>query len=95
MINHEIAALYPGCFALVMASGIISNALFFEGYHGWTDALFTMSQPFRDDFVQRGLMLEILRSKLVDAYRPVRLAAGLEWRVDSAIRRWAAFRPCG
>ncbi len=42
-INHEIAALYPGCFALVMATGIISNALFFEGYRGWADALFAVN----------------------------------------------------
>ena len=42
-INSEIAALYPGCFALVMATGIISNALFFEGYRGWADALFVVN----------------------------------------------------
>jgi hypothetical protein len=34
-LNNEIATLYPGCFALVMATGIISNALFFEGYREW------------------------------------------------------------
>lgn len=42
-INNEIAALYPGCFALVMATGIISNALFFEGYREWADALFAVN----------------------------------------------------
>jgi len=42
-IKNEIAALYPGCFALVMATGIISNALFFEGYRGWTNALFAVN----------------------------------------------------
>jgi len=42
-INGEIAALYPGCFALVMATGIISNALFFEGYRGWADTLFAIN----------------------------------------------------
>ena len=42
-INNEIATLYPGCFALVMATGIISNALFFEGYRGWADALFAVN----------------------------------------------------
>ena len=36
-LNNEIATLYPGCFALVMATGIISNALFFEGYREWAD----------------------------------------------------------
>ena len=42
-VNHEIATLYPGCFALVMATGIISNALFFEGYRAWADALFAIN----------------------------------------------------
>src|ERR1700690_1275008 len=42
-INNEIATLYPGCFALVMATGIISNALFFEGYREWADALFAVN----------------------------------------------------
>lgn len=42
-INNEIAVLYPGCFALVMATGIISNALFFEGYREWADALFSVN----------------------------------------------------
>jgi tellurite resistance protein TehA-like permease len=39
-LDREIAALYPGCFALVMATGIISNAFFLEGRHGVSDALF-------------------------------------------------------
>lgn len=39
-ISRQIATLYPGCFALIMATGIISNGLFFEGYHGWSNALF-------------------------------------------------------
>jgi tellurite resistance protein TehA-like permease len=42
-LNNQIAALYPGCFALVMATGIISNALFFEGYREWADALFAVN----------------------------------------------------
>ncbi len=42
-INREIAVLYPGCFALVMATGIISNALFLEGYRAWSDALFAVN----------------------------------------------------
>ena len=42
-LNNEIATLYPGCFALVMATGIISNALFFEGYREWADALFAVN----------------------------------------------------
>lgn len=39
-ISRQIATLYPGCFALVMATGIISNGLFFEDYHNWSNALF-------------------------------------------------------
>jgi len=39
-IDREIASLYPGCFALVMATGIISNAFFLEGRHAVSDALF-------------------------------------------------------
>lgn len=42
-VTNEIAVLYPGCFALVMATGIISNALFFEGYREWADALFAVN----------------------------------------------------
>lgn len=42
-IGTQVATLYPGCFALVMATGIISNALFFEGYRGWADALFAIN----------------------------------------------------
>ncbi len=42
-IDGEIAALYPGSFALVMATGIISNALFFEGYRAWADGLFAVN----------------------------------------------------
>ena len=42
-LDDEIAGLYPGCFALVMATGIISNALFFEGYRALADALFAVN----------------------------------------------------
>jgi tellurite resistance protein TehA-like permease len=39
-LDREVASLYPGCFALVMATGIISNAFFLEGRRGVSDALF-------------------------------------------------------
>lgn len=42
-INREVAMLYPGCFALVMATGIISNALFLEGHNAWSNALFAVN----------------------------------------------------
>jgi hypothetical protein len=38
-IGGQIAALYPGCFAFVMATGIISNAFFLEDRRAISDAL--------------------------------------------------------
>src|SRR5215475_245905 len=38
-LGAEIASLNPGCFALVMATGIISNAFWFEGRPELSDAL--------------------------------------------------------
>jgi tellurite resistance protein TehA-like permease len=42
-LDREVAALYPGCFALVMATGIISNAFFREGRRGISDVLFAVN----------------------------------------------------
>ena len=42
-LNTLIATLYPGCFAFVMATGIISNAMMIEGHRGWSDALFVVN----------------------------------------------------
>ena len=42
-LGREIERLYPGYFALVMATGIISNAFFFEGRRGIADALFAVN----------------------------------------------------
>lgn len=42
-IDREIAGLSPGYFALVMATGIVSNAMFFAGYRGISDALFAVT----------------------------------------------------
>jgi tellurite resistance protein TehA-like permease len=39
-LTGQIETLYPGSFALVMATGIISNAFFFEARHALSDALF-------------------------------------------------------
>jgi tellurite resistance protein TehA-like permease len=39
-MRGEIAALHPGCFALVMATGIICNGLFLGGHRRWSDLLF-------------------------------------------------------
>jgi len=41
--NSLIAALDPGCFAFVMATGIISNALWFEGFRWLSDALLAIN----------------------------------------------------
>jgi tellurite resistance protein TehA-like permease len=41
--GNQIAMLHPGCFALVMATGIISNGLLFEGHRQWSDALFAIN----------------------------------------------------
>jgi len=42
-LGHEIETLYPGSFALVMATGIISNALFLEHYRGASNVLFAVN----------------------------------------------------
>jgi tellurite resistance protein TehA-like permease len=41
--SGQIAALYPGCFALVMATGIISNAFFLEERRVVSDALLVVN----------------------------------------------------
>ncbi|MBV8747350.1 MAG: tellurite resistance/C4-dicarboxylate transporter family protein [Xanthobacteraceae bacterium] len=41
--GREIASLNPGSFALVMATGIISNSFFFEGRRGISDVLFAIN----------------------------------------------------
>jgi tellurite resistance protein TehA-like permease len=42
-LKDQVKILYPGCFALVMATGIISNAFFFEGHRAVSDALFAVN----------------------------------------------------
>ncbi len=39
-MRGELAALHPGCFALIMATGIISNGLFLGGHRLWSGLLF-------------------------------------------------------
>ena len=41
--KHEIDTLYPGSFALVMATGIISNALYLENAHGLSNVLYAVN----------------------------------------------------
>src|SRR3954462_3325902 len=42
-IDGEIAVLNPGCFAIVMATGIISNAMFLVDHRAIADALFLIN----------------------------------------------------
>jgi tellurite resistance protein TehA-like permease len=42
-LARQIDTLYPGSFALVMATGIISNAFYVEGMRGISDALFDIN----------------------------------------------------
>src|SRR5262249_25144477 len=42
-VEREIARLDPGCFALVMATGIISNGFFLLGWRALSDALFALN----------------------------------------------------
>ena len=41
-LERQVAALFPGYFALVMATGIISNTLYFQGHRGLSDVLFAV-----------------------------------------------------
>jgi tellurite resistance protein TehA-like permease len=42
-VDDNAARLFPGYFALVMATGIVSNTLFLEGYRALSDALFAVN----------------------------------------------------
>jgi tellurite resistance protein TehA-like permease len=42
-IADEASGLHPDCFALVMATGIISNTLLFQGHREWSDVLFAFN----------------------------------------------------
>lgn len=43
VLRDELRGLYPGYFALVMATGIISNAFFYLGHHWLSDALLAVT----------------------------------------------------
>lgn len=42
-LDRQVARLFPGYFALVMATGIISNTLWFQGHRGLSDDLFAVN----------------------------------------------------
>jgi voltage-gated anion channel len=77
-VNNQVAVLYPGCFALVMATGIISNALFFEGYRGWADVLFAINlvaypclvllTVLRSGWFSRALWADLINPRLVFSF---------------------------
>ena len=77
-VNNQVAVLYPGCFALVMATGIISNALFFEGYREWADVLFAINlvaypclvllTVLRSGWFSRALWADLINPRLVFSF---------------------------
>lgn len=77
-LRREIGSLYPGCFALVMATGIIANALFLEGYRTPSDALFafnTVAYPclmaatlIRATRYSRALWADLINPRLVFSF---------------------------
>jgi tellurite resistance protein TehA-like permease len=77
-LMQQIATLYPGAFALVMATGIISNALFFEGHRGLSEALFAfnvIAYPYllaatliRAIWFSRALWADLINPRLVFSF---------------------------
>ena len=86
-LDREIRSLYPGSFALVMATGIISNALFFEGRRGLSDALFivnTVAYPWlvlatliRAARHHRALWADLVNPRLVFSFFTIVAASGV------------------
>ena len=77
-IGRAVATLYPGYFALVMATGIISNALFLEHHRLASDALFVVAlaaypvlwllTAMRLAWARRQLWADLTSPKLVFAF---------------------------
>jgi tellurite resistance protein TehA-like permease len=76
--SRQIADLYPGSFALVMATGIISNALLLEGQATLSHALFALNliaYPFlivatilRLAWFRRALLADLVNPRLVFSF---------------------------
>jgi tellurite resistance protein TehA-like permease len=76
--SQGVATLYPGYFALVMATGIISNALFLENYRPLADVLFAINlvaypvlwllTAARFTWARRALWADLTSPKLVFAF---------------------------
>jgi len=77
----QIENLDPGSFALVMATGIVSNALFLEGHTAWSDVLFainTVAYPWlllltalRAVWYQEALWKDLLDPRLVFSFSTI------------------------
>jgi tellurite resistance protein TehA-like permease len=77
-LGREIEILYPGSFALVMATGIISNAFFFEGFYGPSNVLFAVNVVaypcllavtfIRALYFRRQLWADLLNPRLVFSF---------------------------
>lgn len=71
-IENLIATLDPACFAMVMATGIISNAMLVEGYHDWADLLFAVNLLAYPWLVLTGILrvCKYRRSVRADLFNP-------------------------
>src|SRR5262245_32642906 len=77
-IDSQIATLDPGCFALVMATGIISSALLVEGHRRLSDLMFlvaalayswlAISTGLRTVRFPRALWSDLINPRLVFAF---------------------------
>lgn len=77
-VSQSVATLYPGYFALVMATGIISNALFLEDHRSIAGVLFAISlvaypvlwllTALRLVFARRALWADLTSPNLVFAF---------------------------
>jgi len=97
-LRTAVATLYPGYFALVMATGIISNALYFENQRALADALFWIcvaAYPLlwlltllRAAWARRELWADLTSPKLVFAFFTI-VAATDVLGVGVNLRGWA------
>jgi tellurite resistance protein TehA-like permease len=102
-LESRIAVLYPGYFALVMATGIISNALLFEGHRHLSDLMFfgnalaypwlaflTASRALR---FPRALWADLTNPRLVFSFFTIVAASsvlgiGMQLRGFTAVALW-------
>jgi tellurite resistance protein TehA-like permease len=98
----QIETLYPGSFALVMATGIISNALFFDTRRAMSDALFATSLVaysllviflvLRTLWFRRALWADLINPRLVFSFfrslrGPTSSASASIYGASSRLRR--------